>query len=162
MPAKSTKRADLPGADLLFGSPSGNSPASEGATPPVEGDARERADTLTRKQADTVAGERASTYESKQPDTPASGNTGTPAGKPADAEEAERESRGKDEKGEKLEKFTFYFEPDTLEGLEEVWIRWRSARKRIGRRAISKSDIVNAALKAALEDPEALLERLGR
>ena len=49
---------------------------------------------------------------------------------------------------EKPQKFTFYFEPETLEALDEAWFRMR---KRLGSR-ISKSAIVDRIVKDAVKD----------
>ena len=49
---------------------------------------------------------------------------------------------------EKPQKFTFYFEPDTLEALDEAWFRMR---RRLGSR-VSKSAIVDCIVRDAVKD----------
>ena len=50
-------------------------------------------------------------------------------------------------------KATFYLAPSAVEGLEDAWVQLRrQARGEHRRRAISKSEIVEAALQLVLED----------
>lgn len=49
---------------------------------------------------------------------------------------------------------TFYLTPDSIDALEETWIKLRRLKKKGSKKDVSKSKIVELALQAALEEFE--------